>query len=115
MRGVHNGILLQGEDLASYGVRWEANAAVGRHPLDVWLTDRSSAEGRWKDGMDPLDLLIDRRSPILAVVHPNNWVSGLGLWCDRLLPERFGTTGSDVPPLRYDRFGVLAPESSGRS
>jgi hypothetical protein len=97
--GVHNGILLQGEDLASYGVRWEANAAVGRLPLDVWLTDRSTPEGRWKDGLDPVDLLIDRRSPILAVVHPNNWVSGPGLWWDRILPERFGTTGSDVPPL----------------
>jgi hypothetical protein len=99
MRGVHNGVLLQGEDLSAYGVRWEANAAVGRLPLDVWLTDRSSAEGRWKDGMDPADLLIDRRSPILAVVHPNNWVSGLGLWWDRMLPERFGMTGADAPPL----------------
>src|ERR1700691_4131750 len=95
MRGVHNGILLQGEDLASYGVRWEANAAVGRLPLDVWLTDRSSAEGHWKDGLDPVDPLIDRRSPILAVVHPNTWVSGPGLWWDRVLPARFGTTGSD--------------------
>jgi hypothetical protein len=99
MRGVHNGVLLQGEDLSAYGVRWEANAAVGRLPLDVWLTDRSSAEGRWKDGMDPADLLIDRRSPILAVVHPNNWVSGLGLWWDRILPERWGMTGADAPPL----------------
>jgi hypothetical protein len=97
--GVRNGVLLHGEDLASYGVHWESNAAVGRYPLDVWLTDRSSAEGRWKDGLDPVDLLIDRRSPILAVVHPNNWVSGPGLWWDRILPERFGTTGSDVPPL----------------
>jgi hypothetical protein len=105
MRGVHNGVLLQGEDLSAYGVRWEANAAIGQFPLDVWLTDRSSAEGRWKEGMDPLDLLIDRRSPILAVVHPNNWVSGLGLWGDRMLPERFGTTGSDAPPLALARMG----------
>lgn len=100
MRGVHNGVLLQGEDLSAYGVRWEANSAVGRLPLDVWLTDRSSAEGRWKDELDPVELIVDRRSPILAVVHPNNWVSGLGLWCDRVLPERFGATGSDVPPLQ---------------
>jgi hypothetical protein len=103
MRGVHNGVLLQGEDLSAYGLRWEANAAVGRLPLDVWLTDRSSAEGRWKDGMDPVDLLIDRRSPILAVVHPNNWVSGLGLWWDRILPERLGMTGADAPPLEVAR------------
>jgi hypothetical protein len=96
--GVHNGVLLRGEDLSTYGVRWEAHAAIGRHPLDVWLTDRSSAQGRWKDAMDPIDLLIDRRSPILAVVHPNNWVSGLGLWWDRMLPERLGASGSDDPP-----------------
>jgi len=107
MPGVHNGVLLRGEKLADYGVRWESNADVGRRPLEVWLTDRSSAEGGWKDGMDPVDLMIDRRSPILAVVHPNNWVSGLGLWVDRILPERLGATGSDVPPQD------LSPTSSG--
>jgi hypothetical protein len=98
IRGVHNGVLLRGEDLSTYGVLWESNADVAQLPLDVWLTDRSSAEGGWKDGLDPIDLLIDRRSPILAVVHPNNWVSGPGLWGDRMLPERFGATGSDTPP-----------------
>lgn len=98
IQGVHNGVLLQGENLSAYGVQWEANAAVGRLPLDVWLTDRSSAEGGWKDSLDPIDLLVDRRSPILAVVHPNNWVSGVALWWDRLLPQRLGTTGTDDPP-----------------
>jgi hypothetical protein len=99
MTGVHNGVLLQGEDLSAYGVRWAAHTAFGRLPLAVWLTDRSSAEGRWKDGLDPIDLLVERRSPILAVVHPNNWVSGAALWCDRLLPGRLGTADSDEPPL----------------
>jgi hypothetical protein len=97
--GVHNGVLLRGEDLAPYGIEWEANAAVGRAPLDVWLTDRSVAEGRWQDGLDPLDLLIDRRSPILAVVHPNNWISGLALWRDRIAPGPHGTASSDDPLL----------------
>jgi hypothetical protein len=97
--GVHNGVLLQGENVADYGIEWDANAAVGRAPLDVWLTDRSSAEGRWKEELDPIDLLIDRRSPILAVVHPNNWVSGAALWCDRIAPGRHGTADSDEPPL----------------
>lgn len=83
--GVHNGVLLLGEDWSSYGLRWDANAAMRTHRLDVWLTDRSVAEGRWKDGLDPIDLLVDRRSPILGVVHPNNWVSGLSLWYDRAL------------------------------
>ena len=86
MPGVHNGLLLLGEDWSEYGLRWDANAAMREHFLDVWLTDRSVAEGRWKEGLDPIDLLIDRRSPILAVVHPNNWVSGPGLWWDRALP-----------------------------
>jgi hypothetical protein len=98
--GVHNGVLLQGESLADYGIRWDSNAAVShRARLDVWLTDRSSAEGRWKEGLDPIDLIVDRRSPMLAVVHPNNWTSGVALWWDRVLPPRFGTSGSDDPPL----------------
>jgi hypothetical protein len=97
--GVHNGVLLQGEDLSLYGLRWDSNATIGRLPLDVWLTDRSSAEGRWKDSLDPIDMIIDRRSPVLAVVHPNNWVSGIALWSDRLAPGRFGTADSDAPPL----------------
>jgi hypothetical protein len=95
--GVHNGVLLLGEDWDSYGLRWDANAAMRRHSLDVWLTDRSTAEGRWKEQLDPIDLLIDRRSPVLAVVHPNNWVSGAGLWWDRVMPGSM-RTGSDSPP-----------------
>jgi hypothetical protein len=98
MPGVHNGVLLLDQDWSSYGLQWDANAAMRRHSVDVWLTDRSAAEGRWKDGLDPIDLLIDRRSPILAVVHPNNWVSGLGLWWDRTLPGG-SRTSSDTPPL----------------
>jgi hypothetical protein len=96
MPGVHNGVLLLDQDWGAYGLEWDANAAMRRHPLDVWLTDRSVAEGRWKEGLDPIDLLIDRRSPILAVVHPNNWVSGLGLWWDRALPGVLHT-GNDEP------------------
>lgn len=98
LAGVHNGALLLGEDWSAYGLRWDANAAMREHSLDVWLTDRSVAEGRWKEGLDPIDLLVDRRSPILAVVHPNNWVSGAALWWDRTLPGRLHT-GSDAPPL----------------
>ena len=98
MPGVHNGVLLLGEDWSAYGLRWDANAAMRDRCLDVWLTDRSAAEGRWKKGLDPIDLLIDRRSPILAVVHPNNWVSGPALWWDRLLPGRRAHE-SDTPPI----------------
>jgi hypothetical protein len=109
--GVHNGVLLQGEDLAAYGVEWDTNAAIGRTRLDVWLTDRSSAEGSWKDSLDPIDLIIDRRSPILAVIHPNNWVSGVALWCDRTMPGRYGTADSDEPPLSRSALQRLEHES----
>jgi hypothetical protein len=106
--GVHNGMLLQGEDLSGYGIRWDTNAAVGHTQLDVWVTDRSSAEGRWGNSLDPIDLLIDRRSPILMVVHPNNWVSGAALWCDRIMPGRYGTADSDDPPLGRSALHRLA-------
>jgi hypothetical protein len=96
--GVHNGVLLLGEEWSRYGLDWDANAAMREHPLDVWLTDRSAAEGRWKEGLDPIDLLVDRRAPILAVVHPNNWVSGPALWWDRALPGALHT-GDDEPAL----------------
>ncbi len=98
MPGVHNGVLLLDRDWSDYGLRWDANAAMSSRPLDVWLTDRSAPEGSWKEGLDPIDLLIDRRSPILAVVHPNNWVSGPALWWDRALPGRLHTS-SDTPPF----------------
>ncbi len=98
MPGVHNGMLLIDQEWADYGLRWDANAAVRDRWLDVWLTDRSAAEGGWTQGLDPIDLLVDRRSPILAVVHPNNWVSGAGLWWDRALPGRLHTS-SDTPPV----------------
>lgn len=104
MPGVHNGLLLLDQDWSEYGLRWDANAAMRGRVLDVWLTDRSAAEGGWKEGLDPIDLLVDRRSPILAVVHPNNWVSGPGLWWDRALPGRLRTS-SDTPPAA----GALAP------
>jgi hypothetical protein len=97
MPGVHNGTLLLGEEWSRYGLEWDANAAMRSHPLDVWLTDRSAAEGGWKEGLDPIDLLVEHRSPILAVVHPNNWVSGPALWWDRALPGALHT-GSDEPP-----------------
>jgi hypothetical protein len=94
--GVHNGVLLRGQDLGRFGLRWDVNDAVGRYGLDLWLTDRSAAEGRWADGQEGVDQLLDRRSPLLLVVHPNNWVSGPGLWWDRLLPGAM-RTGTDEP------------------
>jgi hypothetical protein len=96
--GLHNGVLLAAEDPSSYGLMCDVNAAAGQRGVDLWLTDRSSAEGGWQDGADAIDTIIDRRSPLLLVVHPNNWTSGPQLWWDRLIPG--GTrTATDAPPL----------------
>ncbi|HEY6653611.1 MAG TPA: hypothetical protein VI028_05755 [Solirubrobacterales bacterium] len=104
---VHNADLLRGEDCADYGIEFDGNEAMRGHELGFWLTDRTAAEGGWKDGIDPAELLADGTSPILSVTHPNNWASGPGLWLDRLLgaalpskwPRRPIRTGRDQPPL----------------
>jgi hypothetical protein len=105
--GIHNGVLLRGEDSGDYGIRWDVNDAVAQRGIDVWLTDRSRAEGSWRDRLDPIDLIIDRRSPLLAVIHPNNWVSGPALWLDRLLPGD-KRTGDDRPVLGEPQPPVTA-------
>lgn len=101
--------LLEGERLADYGISLDANLGMREHALAAWLTDRSAAEGGWSGGHDPLTLLREGASPIQCLTHPNNWVSGLGLWRDRLLaaalPDpvagartRITRTRSDRPP-----------------
>lgn len=107
--GVSNGALLRGQDLRGYGVDYDANESMRRHRLAAWLTDRSAAEGGWGGGVDPFALIRERRTPILCLTHPNNWVSGPALWRDRLLSRTIGRpepgsrtriprTGSDRPP-----------------
>jgi hypothetical protein len=108
--GVRNALLLKDEPAEAYGVDFDGNEAMRGRGLRAWLTDRSSAEGRWADGADPDRMLGDQVSPILCLTHPNNWVSGASLWLDRglsrLLPDRKPPggltpvrTGSDTPPL----------------
>jgi hypothetical protein len=120
--GVHNGVLLRGQDAALYGIEWDANDTIGQRGVDVWLTDRSTAEGRWGDGSDPIDLVVDRRSPLLIVVHPNNWVSGPALWWDRIVPGGIRTrsdqpmlsgaeTDDDAPGGERDRLAGSQPEA----
>jgi hypothetical protein len=103
--GVSNQILLLGEDWRTYGIAYDGNAAMRRHRIGLWLTDRTVPE-RWKDGIDPLRVLDSERRPVLCVIHPNNWCSGLSLWTDRLLArvlpsgmKRPLRTGSDCPPF----------------
>lgn len=77
--------LLDGEDLAGYGVQFDANLAMRRHALAIWLTDRSTADGSWNEHHEPLALLRDGVSPIQCLTHPNNWAGGPRLWLDRAL------------------------------
>jgi SAM-dependent methyltransferase len=108
---VTNQVLVRGEDPGRFGVRFDANEALSRHRLGVWLTDRSAADGGWNARTDPLTWLRDGADPVLLLTHPNNWCSGPSLWADRLaraaLPSpprdrgrwRIGMrTGSDRPP-----------------
>lgn len=103
-----NAALLKGREPDEFGVEFDVNEAMRGRGLARWLTDRTSPEGRWADGAEPRDLLAARRSPLLCVVHPNNWSSGPSLWLDRMLsvalpagrrlswPSR---TAGDAPPV----------------
>ena len=109
--GVHNGELLQNRDCGDYGIEFDGNEAMNGRNLGYWLTDRSSVEGGWREGVDPAELFASRATPVLCVTHPNNWASGLSLWMDRMLravlptvmPDSNGArnrpirTGSDRP------------------
>jgi hypothetical protein len=115
---VHNADLLQGENCEDYGIEFDGNEAMRGRRLGHWLTDRSAAEGHWKDGIDPAELFASGASPILCVTHPNNWASGPSLWLDRVLgallpagpvdsnrrPSRPIRTGSDQPAQESSRW-----------
>src|SRR5204862_6598355 len=110
--GVSNRVLMRDQEWTDFGVELDSNDAMRRHELGAWLTDRSSADGRWAPGLDPDRLLADGAGPILCVTHPNNWVSGPGLWADRLVAAALPAwrledggrrlrpvrTGDDAPP-----------------
>jgi hypothetical protein len=96
---VRNAELLRGEEWTDYGVDYDANDAMRRHPLAAWLTDRSAAEGGWSGDSDPFALLRRQATPILCLTHPNNWVSGPALWWDRLFARSLGGA-RDAPPQR---------------
>jgi hypothetical protein len=103
--GISNAVLLRGVDWTDYGIDFDGNEVMRGTRLGRWLTDRSSADGRWGDGGRPLTLLAEGVTPILCLTHPNNWVSGGALWADRALAavlpdalERPVRTRADAPP-----------------
>jgi hypothetical protein len=96
--GVLNAELLRGEDCSAYGIEFDGNEAMRGRGIAHWLTDRTSAEGGWKDGTDPEELLAEGVTPILCLTHPNNWASGPALWLDRALRGVLpGSSGSEAP------------------
>jgi hypothetical protein len=103
-----NANLVKGRDVAEFGVELDANEAMRGRGLAHWLTDRSRGEGSWVAGPGPAELFSARRSPILCVVHPNNWSSGPSLWLDRVLAALFPTAGDGWSRIPL-RTGVDAP------
>lgn len=89
-----NASLVGAGGAAGLGVEHDVNEAMRDCGLAHWLTDRTRGEGGWAAGPRPAELLAGRRSPLLCVVHPNNWSSGASLWLSRLL-----RTGGDAPPV----------------
>lgn len=108
---VRNTDLTRGVDPAAFGVDFDANDAMRGRDLARWLTDRAGVRGGWSEDCEPDELFAARVSPVLCVVHPNNWVSGPSLWLDRALARALPAapasdrprgplrTGVDVPPL----------------
>lgn len=107
---VSNAVLLRGQDPRGFGIVFDGHEAVRKRTIGHWLTDRSKAAGGWDRGLEPLTLLRRRVTPILCVVHPNNWAGGPGLLTERCLRRAFPDPISsrfsspvrgraDVPPI----------------
>jgi 2-polyprenyl-3-methyl-5-hydroxy-6-metoxy-1,4-benzoquinol methylase len=110
--GVSNQALMRGVEPSLMGIGFDAGEALARLRLGLWMTDRTSSEGRWKEGADPLVMLGEGEGPILCLTHPNNWCSGVSLWSDRVRaaafrgqPARAGErrlrTGDDRPAMHH--------------
>lgn len=119
--GVSNQVLLRGMDPRTFGIEFDGNDALRKRRVDVWLTDRSTPDGRWKGRMAPIELINEGRAPILCLTHPNNLASGPGLWADRVaarvLPRPrvarsriLSRTAGDDPPVAREDAPI--PESS---
>lgn len=91
-----NARLVKAGDVTELGVEYDVNEAMRGSGLAHWLTDRTRGEGGWAAGPRPAELFAARLSPILCVVHPNNWSSGPSLWLDRV--RAAVRTGIDAPP-----------------
>lgn len=109
IRAARNASLIEPGGAAEFGVEFDVNAAMRGRGLAHWLTDRTRGEGGWVDGPRPAALFAAGASPILCVVHPNNWSSGPSLWLDRALAAVLPTAGDGEWPRRPLRTGIDAP------
>lgn len=104
-----NASLMRGREAAALGLACDVNEAMRGRGLAHWLTDRTQGEGGWAAGPRPAQLLAERLSPILCVVHPNNWSSGPSLWLDRVLAAVLPRAGQGVQSRGPLRTGADAP------
>lgn len=104
--GTDNRSLMRRQRPAGYGARLDAREVMRKRPPAYWLSDRPAG---WAPGARPGELLAARTSPLLCVVHPNNWMSGTAAWRDRILAAglptpppgsrtRIGRSRGDTPP-----------------
>lgn len=95
---IHNGVLLREQNLETYGIEFDGNEAMRGRKLGYWLTDRPTADGGWKDQVDPSTLLPRGVSPILCLTHPDNWASGPSVGSDRVLARLIHRDGGEDDP-----------------
>jgi hypothetical protein len=104
--GVHNGVLMRDQPPGFAGGVIDCNEAMRGRDLAAWMTDRSTPDGGWASGIDPIALLDRGATPLLCLTHPNNWTGGSGLLLDRIasavLPRSSPApirTLTDRPPI----------------
>ena len=97
--GVSNAVLTTNGLLDQHPRWFDANEAMRGREIAAWVTDRSTPDGRWGAGANPRELLGTGASPMLLLVHPNNWAAGSALLVDRCVGAAFPGR-SPASPIR---------------
>jgi hypothetical protein len=83
--GVSNAVLTTDGLLDARPGLFDANEAMRGREIAAWVTDRSTPDGGWGGDANPSQLLATGASPMLLLVHPNNWAAGSALLIDRFV------------------------------